>query len=67
MELLIAFGVGLAVGFVGGAVPDVIKHYSYAKNLERLSRPVDSLDPLEDEDDVHARERKEEAEYGFYS
>lgn len=67
MELLIAFGFGLAVGFVGGAVPDVIKHYSYAKNLERLSRPVDVLDPLEDEDEVREREKKEEAAYGFFS
>ena len=66
MELLIAFGVGLAVGFVGGAVPDVIKHYSYTKSLERLSagRPVD---PFEDEDDAAEREKKEGAERGFYS
>ena len=65
MELLIAFGVGLAVGFVSGAVPDLLKHRSYTKSLEQLSagRPVD---PLEDEEDVAEKEKKREEEIGFW-
>ena len=68
---IISFGFGLTVGFICGCVPDLIKQYAYRKSLESLGdnelslyRPLDEY--VEDPDDIIEREKREEADIGFF-
>lgn len=67
MELLVAFAFGLVTGSAMGVIPELIKHASFRKNLEKLSDDeYERIEEMEDPDEAREREQKEEDNIRFF-